>query len=133
MKKNAAVAVIFLIFSFLTQCKKGADFTLKTSALPSAKKPPDPAKQETGYITFQTYGSVHPVGYVYEGMEITKEFGFEIKNLSGCDMTDSLSAAIKQNNLKSADLMEKKYGKNWIQDFEKKTGLHFSVPFVDEG
>ena len=132
MKKILAFVVIFLIFSVFVQCEKGRDSAGKTKDLHSTKNATENGREKPEYIIFLTYGSVPPVGYVYEGMDITKKFGFEIKNPSGCDMTDSLFTAIKHNNLKSADLMKKKYGKNWIQDFEKRTGLQFSVPYVPE-
>lgn len=111
---------------------KKTEATAISSNSISQNSKPDSTANKQEILKFLTYGEMPGKGYADAEIEITKKYGFIIENPYGCVVTDSLLQAIKSQNLKSATEMEKKYGKNWIQDFEKKTGLIFSVPNIEK-
>ncbi len=78
---------------------------------------------------FFTYGESFPNGYAGDGNghdTITQKFGFYIKRVAGCLVTEGLEDSVKVNNTKSDLKMTKKYGYDWKQKFEEQTKLKLS-------
>ena len=83
-------------------------------------------------VIFLTYGELPPVNYIDEKDSIiTQKFGFQIKRLGNCEVTNSMISKAKRTNSKSNAQMKSKYGNDWITKFEKETGIIFYVPFVE--
>ncbi|MBV7439980.1 hypothetical protein KRX57_00945 [Weeksellaceae bacterium TAE3-ERU29] len=79
-----------------------------------------------------TYGELPPINYIDEkDSAITKKFGFKVKRIADCEVTNTIIYKAKRTNTESNIQMQSKYGNNWINKFEKETGMRFSVPFVE--
>lgn len=84
------------------------------------------------FATFEIYGSLAPSdyadGYKPTHDSITKKYGFIMKRVADCEVTDGLVREANRNNEKALEQMNKKYGENWQQKFEQETGLKLSIP-----
>lgn len=110
----------FAFLFVLSQCKKDPE---KIS----------PTQQTVEKIpTFEVYGELAPSDYV-DGYNpkhdsITKKYGFLVKRVADCEVTDDLVNKANRNNQKALEEMNKKYGHNWQSQFEKETGLKIAIP-----
>ncbi len=77
---------------------------------------------------FQVYGESEPVGYANDASAITRNFGFVIEKVAGSVVTDSLLKAVHENNLQAKKNMKAEYGKDWMKNFEKRSGLKLNLP-----
>lgn len=117
MKK---LVVGFAFLFVLSQCQKDS---AKISSTPlTLEKIP----------TFEVYGELAPIDYV-DGYNpkhdsITKKYGFLMKRVADCEVTDGLVRKANRNNQKALEEMNKKYGENWQSQFEKETGLKLAIP-----
>lgn len=78
---------------------------------------------------FQIYGELAPADYIDDDNPITEKYGFRVKRVAGCEVDDDILNSVHKNNQRSLKIMNQKYGKNWIQDFENKTKYKLSIPF----
>ena len=82
--------------------------------------------------TFLIYGELVPNGYVKEkDSSVTQQFGFNIKRVAGCEVTNKLVARVKENNEKNNLIMRSKYGTNWKQKFETAAKLKLAIPEIE--
>ena len=117
------ILFLFTVFSVIISCSKKAD---KQTII---VKNTDSVKSET--VVFLNYGMIIP-GYALEIDSVkTKKFGFIIKNVAGCEVTDALLDSIKTNNEASDLKMKTKYGNNWQLDFEKNAKLKLGIPNIE--
>ena len=117
------ILFLFSVFSVIISCIKKAD---KQTIIVNNT---DSVKSET--VVFLNYGMIIP-GYALEIDSVkTKKFGFIIKNVAGCEVTDALLDRIKTNNEASDLKMKTKYGNNWQQDFEKTAKLKLGIPNIE--
>lgn len=117
MKK---LVVCFTVLFVLSQCQK--------EQITNSTKP----QIEEKIPTFEIYGGLAPVDYV-DGYDpkhdsITKKYGFFMKRVADCEVTDGLVRKAIRNNQKALEEMNRKYGENWQQKFEKETGLKLAIP-----
>jgi len=76
---------------------------------------------------FLIYGELTPENYIDQDDSITKDFGFVVKRIAGCEITENERIkAIKQNK-KSLEIMNERYGENWRQNFEKQTNFKLYI------
>ncbi len=81
--------------------------------------------------TFLIYGEIPPVGYLEEqDSTIAKKFGFNIKRVAGCDVTEELIDSIRKINKKNDLIMQFQYGKDWKREFEIQTNIKLSIPDI---
>jgi hypothetical protein len=73
-------------------------------------------------VEFQIYGELAPDDYLSESDTISLKYGFKFKRLAGCVVTSELMDSVSLNNAKSVLLMEEKYGSDWKNQMESKTG-----------
>lgn len=93
---------------------------------------PKIVNQKIEIPTFLMYGEIAPVGYLEEQDDsIARKFGFSIKRVAGCEVDDKLLDSIKTINQKNDAIMRKKYGNNWINNFEKNSHLKMFIPFLE--
>lgn len=78
---------------------------------------------------FETYGELPPQGYLYDADTITERYGFKLKNLAGCEVDGLDLPAIQCHNRAVRDQLAKKYGKQWLEKFERETHYKLAVPF----
>ena len=79
-------------------------------------------------ILFQLYGERVPDNYVDEGDTITERYGFKVVRVAGCEVNeDLLDEAHKLNNA-SMNQMNKKFGIDWREKFERDTGMKLVIP-----
>ena len=117
------ILFLFTVFSVIISCIKKAD---KQTILVNNT---NSVKNET--VVFLNYGMIIP-GYALEIDSVkTKKFGFIIKNVAGCEVTDALLDSIKTNNEASNLKMKTKYGKNWQLDFEKTAKMKLGIPNIE--
>ena len=117
MKK---LVVGFTFLFVLSQCQK--DTAKISSTQQTLEKIP----------TFEVYGGLAPIDYV-DGYNpkhdsITRKFGFLMKRVADCEVTDDLVRKANRNNQKALEEMNKKYGENWQEKFEKEMGLKIVIP-----
>lgn len=117
------ILFLFSVFSVIISCIKKAD---KQTII---VKNTDSIKSET--VVFLNYGMIIP-GYALEIDSVkTKKFGFIIKNVAGCEVTDALLYRIKTNNETSNLKMKTRYGNNWQLDFEKTAKMKLGIPNIE--
>lgn len=79
--------------------------------------------------TFMIYGEPYPVGYAEEQDSlVTEKFGFKIKRVAGCEISNVLKQSVINNNRKENQKMEQLFGKNWKENFAKKSKLELLIP-----
>ena len=107
--------LLILLCFFLVSCKKvstNIKYTAKQVATVKKELP-----------TFFIYGEPPPIGYLCDENSITEKYGFKVKRVAGCEVSQKLIDEVNLNNAKMIIIMNKKYGNNWLKNFEKKTGL----------
>ena len=67
------------------------------------------------------YGETLPVHLVISD-SIAKQFGFILKRVGGDVISQEMMIKTKNNNQKTLEFLNKKYGGNWRENFEKETG-----------
>lgn len=117
MKK---VAVGFAFLFVLSQCQK--DHVSSSTATQTVEKIP----------TFEVYGELAPIDYV-DGYNpkhdsITRKYGFLMKRVADCEVTDGLVKKANRTNQEALQEMNRKYGEKWQEKFEKETGLKIAIP-----
>lgn len=113
----------FIISILFLSCNQEADKPQKLQNLP---------KKEPQKTIFLIYGELAPTGYIKEqDSSITQKFGFCVKRITGCEVTPELTDSVKVINQKNNSLMQSKYGKDWIQKFEKETNMKLAIPDVE--
>ncbi|WP_300673076.1 hypothetical protein [Soonwooa sp.] len=121
--KNALVLIS--IFSLLNCQEKTSNSNAATP-----KKVDKEVKEELP--TFLIYGEAYPVGYAEEQDSlVTQKFGFKIKRVAGCEISDVLKQSVINNNQKEDKKMEQLFGKNWKEDFTKKSKLELMIPEIE--
>lgn len=87
------------------------------------------SKGEDSLKVFLIYGELAPYGYLDDENSITEKYGFKLKRVAGCEVEESMVRdVLKQNNTALIE-MNKKYGDDWIKEFEKKTQYKLAIPF----
>ena len=78
---------------------------------------------------FKIYGELSPVNYLNGGEDsLTLAHGFLVERVSGCEVTAELVQSVKENNRLANEQMIASFGKTWIADFKKKTGMNLTFP-----
>ncbi|KOY86860.1 hypothetical protein AD998_12550 [bacterium 336/3] len=115
----------FIITILSLSCNQETDKPQNQNTQNFSKKEPDKA-------VFLIYGELAPTGYVEEkDSSITQKFGFCVHRITGCEVTPELIDSVKVINQKSSSMMQSKYGKDWIQKFEKETNMKLAIPNVE--
>lgn len=78
---------------------------------------------------FLIYGELAPDGYLDEENPITEKYGFKLKRVAGCEVEESMVTDVLKQNNTALNQMNKKYGDDWIKEFEKKTKYKLAIPF----
>lgn len=82
--------------------------------------------------TFMIYGEAFPVDYADEKDSlITQKFGFKMKRVAGCEISNVLKQSVISNNRKEDQKMQQLFGKNWKEDFTKKYKLELLIPEIE--
>jgi hypothetical protein len=116
-KKNI-VFIISSIILFTTACNNNQ--TKNTNKITTTIEEELPV--------FLIYGELAPEGYLDKENQITEDYGFRLKRITGCEIElDEMNNANKNNN-ETMELMNKKYGENWMQEFEKATNYKLAIP-----
>lgn len=117
MKK---LVVCFTVLFVLYQCQK--------EQITNSTKP----QMEEKISIFEVYGSLAPPdyadGYNPKHDSITKKYGFLMKRVADCEVTEGLVKKANRNNQNAFKEMNKKYGENWQSQFENEAGLKISIP-----
>lgn len=122
------VLFCFATLSFFA-CSNKTD-THNKEALTHTKKPKI-YKQEP-LPTFLLYGELMPIDYIEDrDTLITQKYGFNLKRVAYCDVTNELIDSVKVINTANSLKMQQKHGKQWIANFETKTHLKVSIPNVE--
>lgn len=118
MKKLLYFTLIFLAISCETKIEKP-----NSGEIAKSTKPDIPA--------FLVYGELPPVDYAEDqDSTTTKKFGFVVKRVAGCEVTNSLLDSVHTINKESDEKMIAKYGENWKENFEKKSNLKLAIPDI---
>jgi len=89
--------------------------------------------KETKIPIFLMYGELPPTDYAGEKDSLkTLRYGFLIKRVAGCDVTDGLIDSVETVNKNANQQMQQKYGKNWRTTFEKQSKLKFLLQNGEE-
>ena len=106
---------ILILLLFFISCKKDSSIIATLDAQITVVQNELP--------TFFIYGELSPVGYLSGENPITEKYGFKVKRVAGCEVKQKTIDDCTSNNKNAMALMNKKYGKNWLKNFEKETGL----------
>ncbi len=79
-------------------------------------------------VVFLDYGELPPTGFLQAGNPITELYGFRLVSVAGCEITHELADSVHLVNRKSMGSMNKLYGKDWQEKFEKETHYKLSIP-----
>ena len=85
--------------------------------------------EEDGLVTFFIYGELAPTNYLDDENSITENYGFKLKRIAGSDVDENIVNQALTQNKDALAIMNEKYGKNWMVDFENKTKLKLAIPF----
>lgn len=114
---------LFSVFIFFISCGEKPESRSQVEKINKIEKNEIP--------TFLIYGEIPPVGYLEEqDSSIAKKFGFNIKRVAGCDVTEELVDSIKKINQKNDQIMQLQFGKDWKREFEIQTNLKISIPDI---
>ncbi len=84
-------------------------------------------------VVFQIYGEIGSDEDVEpQDSLITQKYGFVVKRVAYCEIDYLIETKAKQNNRKADKIMQEKYGKDWVKNFEEQTYMHLSIPFVTD-
>ncbi|MBN2890813.1 MAG: hypothetical protein JXL97_03015 [Bacteroidales bacterium] len=123
MKKYLAI-IFFIIFY---SCSEQAPVDKTTEKIGQESFELDSDKDSL--MVFLIYGELAPAGYLDDENPITEEYGFKLKRVAGCEVDEAfVNDILKQNNNALIE-MNKKYGDDWIKEFEKKTNYKLAIPF----
>ena len=78
---------------------------------------------------FFIYGELAPDGYLDDENSITESYGFKLKRIAGCEVDETIVNEAHVLNKKTLIEMNKKYGNDWMDSFEKKTKYKLVIPF----
>ncbi len=124
---RSSIKIIFILFIFLSifSCNFEKKKNYKT------------VEQEEEIVKFLIYGELLPDGYIDPYIDnntdsITKKFGFVVRRISGCDVTNALINDAEETNKASNKKMKRKYGVNWKDKFEKQTKYKLYIPEIDD-
>ena len=124
MKKYLSIIVFIILYSCSGQTSEGK----KTEKLGQESFEYNSNGQDSLKV-FLIYGELAPDGYLDEENPITENYGFKLKRVAGCEVEESMvNDVLKQNNTALIE-MNKKYGDDWIKEFEKKTKYKLAIPF----
>lgn len=84
---------------------------------------------EDSLKVFLIYGELAPDGYLDEENPITESYGFKLKRVAGCEVEESMVKDVLMQNNSALKEMNKKYGNNWMKEFEKETKYKLAIPF----
>lgn len=87
------------------------------------------ANTQDELAVFLIYGELAPDDYLDDANSITEGYGFQLKRIAGCEVDEAILNEAHSQNKKSLEFMNKKYGKDWMDAFEKKTNYKLSIPF----
>lgn len=88
-----------------------------------------PIEQTDSLVAFLIFGEQAPVGYLDSENPITEQYGFKLKRITGCQIDpELLKNSLAQNN-QSLQLMNEKYGEQWMNDFENSSNFKLAIPF----
>lgn len=108
---------IMLLVLVLVSCKQ--DLKSTHSSLDTNEEQKIHTEVELPEIHF--YGEPIPIDLVISD-PLTKEYGFRLKRVGGCVINQEMISDAKKNNDKTFQVLNKRYGENWREDFEKETG-----------
>lgn len=115
----------FLFIILIVSCNQ------ETHKSQNVNKTKNTSQKQPEKPLFLIYGELAPAGYVEaKDSVITQKFGFCIQRITGCEVTPELIDSVKVINQKSNSMMQSKYGKDWIQKFEKETNMKISIPSI---
>lgn len=83
---------------------------------PVAKQP----KQQAQKLEYWTYGLPNSVYQQKAEEVISRKWGFSIKSIAGCVVTQGLLDSVKQHNLVVDKSLSAKYGKDWNDRYRKE-------------
>ncbi len=123
LKNTVGYGLLTLLLLFVTSCgkpKENKQINLETN------------QSKTEYLpTFLIYGERAPSGYLEEQDSVTtKEFGFKIKRVADCEVSEELMDSVRIINMENNDLMNAKYGRDWKRNFEEQTHLKMAIPEI---
>ncbi len=127
MRLGIKITILVLSSVLLSSCTAQQEPTATTDR----KSKDKPESKTENLATFLILGEIAPVGYTEEqDSVITQHYGFTIKRVADCEVTDELLTLVKIANEKNDALMQQRYGKDWIANFEQKSNLKLAVPYV---
>ena len=89
------------------------------------------SKQQVAPLpVFFIYGELAPMGYLNGEDPITEKYGFKLKRIAGCEISNTIIKKAYTQNQKSFKEMNTKYGKYWIDEFEKKSKYKLAIPSI---
>ncbi len=123
-EKNFMYLILITVLSIVVSCKQKST---------KQKFIETPNKSVTESIpTFLIYGELMPDGYIKQkDSSITQKFGFNIKRVAGCEITNKLVDSVKTINQKNNEIMRSQYGNNWKQKFETATRQKIAIPEIN--
>ncbi len=120
--------LIILILIGIHSCS-----VIKKSEDKSKKSKQELIKTDSGVkdslATFFIYGELAPTGYLDDENSITENYGFKLKRIAGCDIDETIVNQAHTQNQKALIKMNKKYGNDWMLEFENKTKYKLAIPF----
>jgi|GEM_PF-3595680 len=132
LKHTLAERNFFMLALFLVLTISCTQETKNPNAAKQAKQPTKDKITKDKIPTFLLYGELMSEGWIDEqDSTVAKRFGFTIKRVAGCEVTDELVDSVKIINQKNDLIMQSKYGKNWKQQFEKETKLQLAIPHIE--
>jgi len=117
--------ILVLVFLFSCGCNLPKD--KKTEEFTQEPTYSNPHLQDS-ITTFLIYGELAPDGYLDTEDSITYRYGFRLKRVAGCEISSLEINKIHQHNQQAITKMNKKFGLNWIDEFEKSTNHKLMIP-----
>lgn len=88
-------------------------------------------KETILFPQFHLYGEALPSEYVDDNA-LTLPYGFKVKYIAGCDISQIDLKKTIQHNQAMFDLMKKRYGQLWYLRFKEQTGKQLYLEIDDE-